>query len=138
VKQEPDTRNLGIGYFGASTGAAASLAAAAQVPDEIRAVVSRGGRTDLAGDAIDGVTAPTLLIVGAFDYPVTQCNQETYHRLTGVKHLAVIGHATHLFQEPHALEQVAELAGSWFAHYLPDQPEETRNRESTIPTPEVR
>lgn len=118
AQQQEDTRELGIGYFGASTGAAAALAAAALIP-EIRAVVSRGGRTDLADDVVHRVEAPILLIVGEFDYSVIQCNEETLKRFNCVKQIRLIPGATHLFQEPNALAQVADLAASWYERYLP-------------------
>ncbi len=95
----------------------AELHAAARIP-EIQAVVSRGGRTDLAGNATDRVLAPTLLIVGENDTPVMNWNEETLHRLPGIKHLARISEATHLFEEPGALEEVATTAAAWFEHYL--------------------
>lgn len=110
-------RGLESGYFGSSTGAAAALAAAATIP-EVKAVVSRGGRTDLAGPAVEQVKAATLLIVGEMDPPVLQWNRQTLEQLPGIKHLSVIPGASHLFPEPHALEQVAELASSWFALHL--------------------
>lgn len=117
AQQDNNLKNLGIGLFGASTGAAAALCAAARIP-EIQAVVSRGGRTDLAGNAVDRVLAPTLLIVGENDRPVMKWNEETLHRLPGIKHLARITDATHLFEERGALEEVAATAGSWFELYL--------------------
>jgi len=115
---EPRTASLPVGYFGASTGAAAALIAAAELGDRIGAVVSRGGRPDLAGDALGRVSAPTLLIVGGADPAVIQLNREAYARLTGPKELVVIPGATHLFEEPGALEQVAQDAGEWFEEYL--------------------
>jgi putative phosphoribosyl transferase len=113
----PALQDLGIGYFGASTGAAAALCAAAEIPG-IQAVVSRGGRTDLAGDAITRVMAPTLLIVGSLDFPVVRWNRETLERLPCVKRLSLVEGATHLFPEPGALERVADLAADWFAIHL--------------------
>lgn len=110
-------KNFSIGLFGASTGAAAALCAAARVP-EIQAVVSRGGRTDLSGNRVHYVLAPTLLIVGEKDTPVMKWNEETLHHLPGIKHLARIADASHLFEEPGALEEVAATAASWFEHYL--------------------
>jgi pimeloyl-ACP methyl ester carboxylesterase len=106
-----------MGYFGASTGAAAALAAAAQLPD-IGAVVSRGGRTDLAGEACRRVNCPVLLIVGSRDVPVWQWNRETLDMLGGGRCLAVVEGASHLFSEPGALEEVANLAADWFEHHL--------------------
>ncbi len=107
---------LGIGYFGASTGAAAALAAAAL--GGIQAVVSRGGRTDLAGDAVSDVKAATLLIVGSLDHPVLQWNRETLDLLGCEKRLAQVEGATHLFPEPGALGRVADLAADWFVKHL--------------------
>jgi len=112
-------RELSIGYFGASTGAAAALKAAAQRP-EIVAVVSRGGRPDLAGDSLHEVRAATLLIVGDLDYPVIPLNQAAYAQLTQAreKELALVTDATHLFEEKGALEEVARLSGDWFARHF--------------------
>ncbi|MEO7097797.1 MAG: dienelactone hydrolase family protein [Luteolibacter sp.] len=117
AQNEESLENLGIGYFGASTGAAAALTASADVP-EVQAVVSRGGRTDLAGDAVERVQAATLLIVGELDQPVIEWNNATYDRLPEIRHLAVIDGASHLFQETGTLEHVAKLAASWFEAYL--------------------
>ena len=114
-----ETADLGIGYFGASTGAAAALIAAAHRQDIIRAIVSRGGRPDLAGPLLEKVPAPTLLIVGGDDAPVIEFNREAYHRLRGVKELRIIPKATHLFEEPGALEEVTRLARGWYRRYLP-------------------
>jgi len=116
--QDPDTRALRLGYFGASTGAGAALIAAARAPDRIGAVVSRGGRPDLAGEWLPKVQAPTLLIVGGFDAPVVGLNQAALERLGGPKRLAIVPGATHLFEEPGTLEQVSRLASDWFSHYL--------------------
>lgn len=109
--------DLPIGYFGASTGAAAALQAAAAKGERIKAVVSRGGRPDLAHQ-LTKVTAPTLLIVGANDYGVIELNQSAYEKLTCEKELTIIKHATHLFEEPGALEQVANISAAWFKKYL--------------------
>ena len=109
---------LPIAYFGASTGAAAALIAAAARPDTIAAVVSRGGRPDFAADALARVRAPTLLIVGSADTMVLQLNQRALEQITAPKHLAVVPGATHLFEEPGALEQVARLAGSWLVQHF--------------------
>lgn len=117
VERNPDTRNFTIGVYGSSTGAAAALCAAVRMP-EIKALVLRGGRTDLAENAPDKVTVPTLLIVGEDDRPVVAWNEETFHRLSGIKNLVHVTGATHLFHEPGALEEVAECASSWFEHYL--------------------
>ena len=114
LKQHPDTRGLSIGYFGASTGAAAALAAAAQRPGLVGAVVSRGGRPDLAGSALPRVQAPTLLIVGGSDVEVLELNKSALAQLRCEKHLEVIPGATHLFEEPGALDEVARLARQWF------------------------
>lgn len=116
----PDTRDLHIGYFGASTGAAAALVAAALRPHAVRAVVSRGGRPDLAGAALGRVTAPTLLIVGSRDTEVLELNQLARHELTHapVSLLQVVPGATHLFEERGALELVSDLACNWFQHFL--------------------
>ena len=107
-----------VGLFGASTGGGAALIAAADRPREIAAVVSRGGRPDLAGAALSKVTTPTLLIVGGFDTPVIQMNRDAMKQMRGLVKLEVVPGATHLFEEPGTLERVAELAGDWFAHYL--------------------
>jgi putative phosphoribosyl transferase len=111
---DDDAAALPIGLFGASTGAAAALYCAANLPDRIHAVVSRGGRPDLAAPALRYVRAPTLLIVGGDDIPVVGMNEEAYAQLDCVKRLAIIPGATHLFEEPGALEQVARLASDWF------------------------
>ncbi len=118
LDSESSTRDLALGYFGASTGAAAALAAAAQVPDRVRAVVSRGGRPDLAGNALEQTRAPTLLIVGGRDQTVIELNQQAADRLTAPVHTEIVPGATHLFEEPGALEQVSQLAADWFATYL--------------------
>ncbi|MBI2515544.1 MAG: dienelactone hydrolase family protein [Opitutae bacterium] len=123
VRQLPALQNLGIGYFGASTGAAAALVAAAELPDVIRAVVSRGGRPDLAGPALRRVSAPTLLIVGGQDHLVIQLNREACARLRCAKRLVTVPGATHLFEETGALDQVGQLAAEWFkAHLSPAPP----------------
>jgi putative phosphoribosyl transferase len=109
---------LPVGYFGASTGAAAALIAAARA-DTVGAVVSRGGRPDLAGDALAQVAAPTLLIVGGSDEPVIGMNQAAMARMQAVTDLKIVPGATHLFEEPGALEQVITLAAEWFGRYLP-------------------
>lgn len=119
------TQNLMPGYFGASTGAAAALVAAAQLPKQVRAVVSRGGRPDLASQALPKVAAPTLLIVGAADELVLQLNQEALAELRCERHLAIVPGATHLFEEPGTLETVAVLARDWFLRYL--RPQEKRD-----------
>jgi predicted alpha/beta-hydrolase family hydrolase len=115
---DPHSRNWGLGYFGASTGGAAALRAAAALGSTIQAVVSRGGRPDLAGEALQYVKAPTLLIVGERDEDVLRLNEAAYAKLQCEKSLAVVPHATHLFQEPGALEEVARLAADWFCKHL--------------------
>jgi putative phosphoribosyl transferase len=112
------TRDLGMGLFGASTGAAAALVAAAERPDVVKAVVSRGGRPDLAGDHLRAVRQPTLLIVGERDPVVIDLNREAMQMLAGETHLEIVPGATHLFEEPGALELVARLARDWFLRYL--------------------
>lgn len=112
------TRHLPIGYFGASTGAAAALVAAAEHPDTVGAVVSRGGRPDLAGPAMADVHAPTLLIVGGNDHPVIELNRAALAKLRCVKQLMIIEGATHLFEEPGTLDQVARSARTWFETHL--------------------
>jgi dienelactone hydrolase len=118
LTQFPDTRELRIGYFGASTGAAAALAAAALRTDVVGAVVSRGGRPDLAGAALMRVQAPTLLIVGENDGQVIQLNREALAQLRCEKQLMIVPGATHLFEEPGALDVVARLASDWFERHL--------------------
>jgi pimeloyl-ACP methyl ester carboxylesterase len=118
LTQFPDTKQLPIGYFGASTGAAAALVAAAVRPDVVAAVVSRGGRPDLAGAALTQVRAPTLLIVGGDDGQVIQLNREALAQLRGEKQLLIVPGATHLFEEPGALDEVARLARDWFERHL--------------------
>ncbi len=115
---EPRTAGLALGYFGASTGAAAALLAAAERPNLVRAVVSRGGRPDLAGSALSRVQAPTLLIVGGYDTPVIALNRKALSQLPGEKDMMIVPRATHLFEEPGALETVARLAGEWFLQHL--------------------
>ena len=118
LSRSSETRHLRLGYFGASTGAAAALVAAAERPDVVSAVVSRGGRPDLAGMALERVWAPTLLIVGGQDRQVLALNREALAHLKGEKKLEMIPGATHLFEEPGALEGVAALAGDWFLRHL--------------------
>lgn len=113
-----ETADLSVGLFGASTGAAAALQVAARTPDDVHAVVSRGGRPDLAMDWLPRVTAPTLLIVGGEDFPVIPLNQRAYDALRSERELVIVPGATHLFEEPGTLEQVARLAASWFARHL--------------------
>jgi putative phosphoribosyl transferase len=115
---EDELSGLPVGYFGASTGAAAALTATAELPDRISAVVSRGGRPDLAGPRLTDVRVPTLLIVGARDELVLELNREALRQLSGPAELSVVSGATHLFEEPGALAQVSGLAGDWFVRYL--------------------
>jgi pimeloyl-ACP methyl ester carboxylesterase len=121
-----ETASLPIGLFGASTGGGAALMAAADRPDRIAAVVSRGGRPDLAGTALAKVKVPTLLIVGGLDTPVIQMNRDAMRQMRGEVKLEIVPGATHLFEEPGTLEQVAELAGDWFERHL--QPAHSRHR----------
>jgi putative phosphoribosyl transferase len=118
LAEQPETRELSLGYFGASTGAAAALQAAARSPAGVGAVVSRGGRPDLAAAYLPQVQAPTLLIVGGYDYPVIQMNRQALDRLRCPKDLVIVPGATHLFEEPGALEEVARLARDWFRRHL--------------------
>ncbi len=118
AREQPDLAGVTMGCFGASTGAAAALLAAAGRPEAVAAVVSRGGRPDLAGDALGEVRAPTLLIVGGDDEPVIEMNRDALRRLRSAKDLQMVPGATHLFAEPGALERVAELAGDWFEQHL--------------------
>jgi putative phosphoribosyl transferase len=118
IGKQPETRGLRLGYFGASTGAAAALVAAVRPGNTIAAVVSRGGRPDLAGQSLPDVTASTLLIVGGYDGPVIQLNELALQQLRCTKQLVIIPEATHLFPEPGALEEVARLAADWFRKYL--------------------
>lgn len=119
LQTSPKTQSMKTGYFGASTGAAAALQAAAKMGDKIGAVVSRGGRPDLAGElALSRVTAPTLLLVGGADYGVIELNQQAYALLNCGKKLTLIPGATHLFEEPGTLQQAAHSAADWFAQHL--------------------
>ena len=119
IRSESELRNLPLGLFGASTGAASALSLAARMKDEIYAVVSRGGRPELAVGSLPSVTAPTLLIIGGNDDLVLQLNRAAYAQLCGPKELVVISGATHLFEESGALESVAAKAAEWFVRYLP-------------------
>ena len=114
----PLTGHMRLGYFGASTGAAAALVAAADRPHKVSAIVSRGGRPDLANAALHRVKTPTLLLVGERDSPVIEMNRDAYGHLSAEKRLVIVPGATHLFEEPGALEEVAQLARDWFARYL--------------------
>jgi len=118
ARANAETADFRIGLFGSSTGAAAALVAAAQAPDDVSAVVSRGGRPDLAGDWLASVRAPTLLIVGGHDFGVIELNEQALESLTCEKRLEIIPGATHLFEEPGTLDQVVELAGRWFETHL--------------------
>jgi dienelactone hydrolase len=119
VKREADLWHVRVGFFGASTGGGAALVAAALIGEEVGAVVSRGGRPDLAGPAaLQGVKSPTLLIVGGLDVPVIKMNEEAYAWLRCEKELKIVPGATHLFEEPGALEEVARLAARWFQEHL--------------------
>jgi dienelactone hydrolase len=118
VRQHPRLRTLPLGYFGASTGAAAAIVAAAKLKDVVHAIVSRGGRPDLAGHALGEVHAPTLLIVGGYDEPVLDMNRDALTRIRGVKALRIVPRAGHLFEEPDAMAHVSELARGWFDEHL--------------------
>lgn len=127
----PDTKNLNIGYFGASTGAAAALVASIDCPDVINAIVSRGGRPDLAGPLLSRVKVPTLLIVGGNDSPVIEMNEEALSMLKVEKKIAIIPGATHLFEELGTLEQVAHLAADWFVTHLAKTKNHTKLKKET-------
>ncbi len=118
LKDRRRAKTLRIGYFGASTGAAAALRAAADLGRTIRAIVSRGGRPDMAGEALERVQAPTLLIVGGYDDVVIRLNREAYGLINAEKRVTIVPGATHLFEEPGKLEEVARLAAEWFTKYL--------------------
>jgi putative phosphoribosyl transferase len=118
TKQEKRTCDLRIGYFGSSTGGAAALVAAVEVPQDVGAIVSRGGRPDLAGDALPKVQAPTLLIVGGNDDIVIELNEQARDRMRCEVKLEIVPGATHLFEEPGALEKVAKLASDWFVNHI--------------------
>jgi putative phosphoribosyl transferase len=122
LRRSPELRSVALGYFGASTGAAAALCAAADIPDQVSAVVSRGGRPDLAGPRLGSVRSPVLLIVGGADEGVLELNREAYAEVRCEKELEVVSGATHLFEEPGALEQVAGLAVDWFKRHLAGTP----------------
>ncbi len=118
IADQPETKGLRLGYFGASTGAGAALLAAARAPDSVGAIVSRGGRPDLAGDALSRVATPTLLIVGGGDEVVLELNRQAFEQLTCPAQIDIVPGATHLFPEPGALDEVARMAREWFHHYL--------------------
>jgi pimeloyl-ACP methyl ester carboxylesterase len=121
LASDPASAGLSVGLFGASTGGAAALVAAAERPDRVRAVVSRGGRADLAGEALARVQAPTLLLVGGNDDVVIGLNEEAYAQMHGEVRLEIVPGATHLFEEPGTLERVAEAARDWFIGHLSHQ-----------------
>jgi pimeloyl-ACP methyl ester carboxylesterase len=127
LDSQAQVAELSIGLFGASTGAAAALVAAARLPDRVGAVVSRGGRPDLAGDALDQIRTPTLLIVGGNDFGVIELNEQAFARLKGPKALEIVPGASHLFPEPGALEAVIGHAGRWFERHLAPQPAERKH-----------
>jgi putative phosphoribosyl transferase len=127
LREHESARDLTLGYFGSSTGAAAALIAAAERPDTVRAVVSRGGRPDLAGPALARVHTPTLLVVGGDDKKVLALNRQALDEIPGEKRLEVIPGSTHLFEEPGALGEVARLAGEWFVLHL------GASREAEVP-----
>jgi dienelactone hydrolase len=118
VKQREQTRDSRLGYFGSSTGGGAALVAAAEIPKDVAAVVSRGGRPDLAGDALPKVQAPTLLIVGGNDDIVIELNEQAHDQMHCEVKLEIVPGATHLFEEPCALEKVAKLASDWFVSHI--------------------
>lgn len=124
IKRQAETRHLRAGYFGSSTGGGAALVGAAEVGQDIGAVVSRGGRPDLAGAALERVVSPTLLIVGGRDEVVIQLNEEAYAKLRCRKELTIVPGASHLFEEPGKLEEVARLAADWFQRFLQPLPQE--------------
>lgn len=128
IKRQDETRPLRVGYFGSSTGGGAALVAAAEIGEDIGAVVSRGGRPDLAGAALERVLSPTLLIVGGLDEVVIQLNEAAYAKLRCRKELTIVPGATHLFEEPGKLEEVARLAAAWFQRFLPPLPPERESR----------
>jgi len=120
ILEQEETKSLSIGYFGASTGAAAAIQTAAEMGDSIDAVVSRGGRPDLAWPYLNSIKAPTLLIVGGDDDVVIELNEKAYNEIKAVKEMEIVPGATHLFEEPGKLEEVADLASRWFVRYLKD------------------
>jgi putative phosphoribosyl transferase len=125
LADQAETRDLRVGLFGASTGGGAALVAAAERPERVGAVVSRGGRPDLAGAALRRVQAPTLLIVGEWDEPVIELNEQARERMTAEVELEIVPRATHLFEEPGALDDVARLARGWFTRHLTPAPTAT-------------
>lgn len=131
ARQQRETASLRVGYFGASTGAGAALLAAAMADRRIGAVVSRGGRADLAGDALEEVHAPTLLIVGSLDGEVLRLNREALIRIEAPRRLTVVEGAGHLFEEPGTLDEVLEHAIDWFSQYLPGTAKETGDAQKS-------
>lgn len=127
--QRPEAAGHRIGLFGSSTGAAAALIAAAEMPGQVAAVVSRGGRVDLAGEALERVRSPTLLVVGGADFDVLQLNKAARERLQSISELTVVDRATHLFEEPGALQEVATLTRNWFIKYLQPNPSGVSGRD---------
>jgi putative phosphoribosyl transferase len=136
VRENDRSQHLSIGYFGASTGAAAALIAETEPNSDIAAIVSRGGRPDMAGDALARVRAPTLLIVGGLDGPVIALNERAFERLKGEKDLEIVPGAGHVFEEPGTLEIVARLAGDWFKRYL--GPRERARQDNVRTQPDLR
>jgi putative phosphoribosyl transferase len=118
LRTQEETKPLKVGYFGASTGAGAALVAASKLPHRVKAIVSRGGRPDLAGSALLHVEAPTLLIVGGHDFPVITLNEQAFAQFRCAKEIDIVPGASHLFEEPGALEEVARLAADWFNRHL--------------------
>jgi putative phosphoribosyl transferase len=118
LRNDPSTQNIKLGYFGASTGAAAALIAAAKLPEAVSVVVSRGGRPDLAGEYLSQVQAPTLLLVGGWDEEVIELNKQAQQQMTNENKRVIIPAATHLFEEPGKLEEVARFATDWFGRFL--------------------
>jgi dienelactone hydrolase len=118
LKKQPETADLPLGFFGASTGAGAALVTAAACPDDVFAVVSRAGRIDMAGKSLPLVKAPTLLIVGGADVPVIDMNRQAQAKMTALTEMQIVPRATHLFEEPGTLDEVAQLATDWFGRYL--------------------
>ena len=118
LKKDASSKGLALGYYGASTGAAAALIAAARLPNDVSAVVSRGGRPDLAGQYLRDVKAPTLLLVGGWDEEVIELNKQAQSKMTNENKLVIVPGATHLFEEAGKLEEVAKLSTEWFTRYL--------------------
>jgi putative phosphoribosyl transferase len=136
ASEHPATRNLALGFFGASTGAGAALKAAAEPHLDVAAIVSRGGRPDLAGRALQAVRSPTLLIVGSLDGPVIQTNKDAYLQLNARSELVIVPGASHLFEEPGALDEVVRLAALWFRRWFLTPSPKARDRAS--PQPDLR